>query len=58
MELISTFLALLAGIGSAITGHFVAHDLYERAPRYARRILAKAVGVLPKANAKGTLRNG
>jgi hypothetical protein len=48
MELISTFLAMLAGIGSAIVGHFVAHDLYHSAPRSARRLLRKAVRALPE----------
>jgi len=49
MELISTFLAIVAGVGSAIIGHFVSHDLYDSAPRYARFLLEKAVRVLPES---------
>jgi hypothetical protein len=50
MELISSIGALITAAVAAIAGHFVAHDLYEGAPRYAKRLLKHAVSVLPKAD--------
>ena len=48
MELISSVGAFIASVATAVGGHFVAHDLYEGAPRYAKRLLDHAVRVLPE----------
>jgi hypothetical protein len=48
MELISSIGTLIASAAAGIVGHFVAHDLYRGAPRYAKRLLDHAVKVLPE----------
>src|ERR1700738_4965695 len=48
MELISSIAALIASAATAVAGHFIAHDLYEGGPRYAKRLLDHAVKVLPE----------
>src|SRR5260370_28158048 len=48
MELISSIGTLIAGTATAIAGHFVAHDLYEAAPRHVKRLLDQAVRILPE----------
>jgi hypothetical protein len=48
MGLISSTGALIAGAVTAIAGHFIVHDLYEGAPRHAKRLLDYAVKVLPE----------
>ena len=50
MELISTLGAIIAGAAAAIVGHFVAHDLYEVAPRHAQRLLNHATRILPETD--------
>lgn len=48
MELISSIGVLIAGIAAGIAGHFISHDLYSEAPRFAKRLLAYAVTMLPE----------
>jgi hypothetical protein len=48
MDLISSVAALIAAGTAAVVGHFIAHDLYEEAPRHARRLLDQAVTILPQ----------
>jgi gluconate kinase len=50
MELISSFAAIVAGAVAAVLGHFVAHDLYEGAPRHAKRLLDHATRILPETD--------
>jgi hypothetical protein len=50
MDVISLAGALVAGLVSAIAGHFVAHDLYEAAPKHAKRLLSHAVRILPESD--------
>jgi hypothetical protein len=47
MELITTFIGTVAGFVVALSAHFIAHDAYSSAPRYACGLIERAVRALP-----------
>jgi hypothetical protein len=49
-NLISTILGAVGGFVGGIAAHFIAHDAYEVAPRYARELIDRAVARLPEAD--------
>lgn len=52
MDLVLSLAGLLASVAAGIIGHFIAHDLYSATPRYAKRLLAYAVKLLPEPDRK------
>jgi hypothetical protein len=49
MELITGIFGTIAAFFVAVAAHFVAHDAYSSAPRYARRLIERAVRALPES---------
>ena len=47
MELITTFIGTVACFVVALAAHFIAHDAYSSAPRYACGLIERAVRALP-----------
>ena len=50
MELITAAIGTIAGFFGALAAHFIAHDAYSSAPKYARRLIEWGTKALPASD--------